>query len=87
MVLRISLIYLRKLGTQLDFPPFGLVTVFAFFVLVSISSIVFVGWKELSSSEALLRCSLTKTFRNYGIVPLTAIELFATTNNVLMMVE
>ena len=55
------------------------------YVLVSISSIVLVGWKELSSSEAPLAVAAAKTFGNYGIVLLTVIALFATTNTVLMM--
>ena len=56
------------------------------YVLVSISSIVLVGWKEFCSSEAPLAVVATpKTFGNYGIVMLTVIALFATTNTVLMM--
>ncbi|MGG6460974.1 MAG: APC family permease, partial [Candidatus Eiseniibacteriota bacterium] len=55
------------------------------YVLVSIASIVLVGWKELSSSEAPLAVAAAKALGNYGIVLLTVIALFATTNTVLMM--
>ena len=55
------------------------------YVLVSISSIVLVGWKGLSSSEAPPAVVAAKAFGNYGNVLLTIIALFATTNTVLMM--
>jgi amino acid transporter len=55
------------------------------YVLVSVSSIVLVGWKELSSSEAPLALAAAKAFGNYGIILLSVIALFATTNTVLMM--
>ncbi|MGG6460372.1 MAG: APC family permease [Candidatus Eiseniibacteriota bacterium] len=55
------------------------------YVLVSISSIALIGWKELSSSEAPLAVAAAKAFGNYGIILLSIIALFATTNTVLMM--
>ena len=55
------------------------------YLLVSISSISLVGWKELSSSEAPLAVVAAKAFGYHGIILLSVIALFATTNTVLMM--
>lgn len=55
------------------------------YLLVSFSSIALVGWKELSSSEAPLAVVAAKAFGYHGIVLLSIIALFATTNTVLMM--
>ena len=55
------------------------------YLLVSISSISLVGWKELSSSEAPLAVVAAKVFGYHGIILLSVIALFATTNTVLMM--
>ena len=55
------------------------------YILVAISSIALAGWKELSSSEAPLAVAAAKAFGNYGIISLSVIALFATTNTVLMM--
>ena len=55
------------------------------YLLVAISSISLIGWKELSSSEAPLAVVAEKAFGYQGIVLLSFIALFATTNTVLMM--
>jgi len=55
------------------------------YLLVAISSISLIGWKELSSSEAPLAMVAEKAFGYQGIVLLSFIALFATTNTVLMM--
>lgn len=55
------------------------------YLLVAVSSISLIGWKELSSSEAPLAVVAEKAFGYQGIVLLSIIALFATTNTVLMM--
>jgi APA family basic amino acid/polyamine antiporter len=44
-----------------------------------------VGWEELSNSDAPLALAASKALGNKGIVILSIIALFATTNTVLMM--
>jgi APA family basic amino acid/polyamine antiporter len=55
------------------------------YVLVGLSSIALVGWKEMASSEAPLAVVASKALGDKGMVILTSIALFATTNTVLMM--
>lgn len=55
------------------------------YLLVAVSSISLIGWKELSSSEAPLAVVAERAFGYQGIVLLSVIALFATTNTVLMM--
>ena len=55
------------------------------YLIVAVSSISLIGWKELSSSEAPLAVVAEKAFGYQGIVLLSVIALFATTNTVLMM--
>lgn len=55
------------------------------YIVVAVSSITTVGWRELSGSEAPLAAVASKAFGNQGILLLSIIALFATTNTVLMM--
>jgi len=55
------------------------------YIVVAISAITLVGWKELSSSDAPLAFAIEKVFGKIGTTVLSAIALFATTNTVLMM--
>jgi APA family basic amino acid/polyamine antiporter len=55
------------------------------YIVVAVSSISVVGWKELSASEAPLAVVASRAFGNQGILLLSIIALFATTNTVLMM--
>ena len=55
------------------------------YLLVAISSISLIEWKELFSSDAPLAVVAEKAFGYQGIVLLSFIALFATTNTVLMM--
>ncbi len=55
------------------------------YILISISAIALVGWKELSSGDAPLALAAGKAFGSSGVIALAAIALFATSNTVLMM--
>lgn len=55
------------------------------YILVSISSIALVGWKDISLSSAPLAKAVEKATGNMGILLLSIIGLFATSNTVLMM--
>jgi APA family basic amino acid/polyamine antiporter len=55
------------------------------YVLVAVSTITLVGWDELSHSDAPLALAASKAIGNDGVMVLTIIALFATTNTVLMM--
>jgi basic amino acid/polyamine antiporter, APA family len=55
------------------------------YILVALSTVSLVGWKELSSSDAPLAVAAEKAFGNQGILMLSVIALFATSNTVLMM--
>ncbi len=57
----------------------------AVYILVALSAITLVGWKELSLSEAPLAYAAERAFGKIGITILSAIALFATSNTVLMM--
>ena len=55
------------------------------YILVAISAVALVGWEELSKSNAPLAVAASKALGNNGIILLTILALFATTNTVLMM--
>jgi APA family basic amino acid/polyamine antiporter len=55
------------------------------YVLVAVSTVTLVGWEELSNSTAPLALAASKGLGNNGIIVLTILALFATTNTVLMM--
>jgi basic amino acid/polyamine antiporter, APA family len=57
----------------------------AFYILVAISTSALVGWKGLSLSEAPLSLAAEKAFGGQGIIILSLIALFATSNTALMM--
>jgi basic amino acid/polyamine antiporter, APA family len=55
------------------------------YILVAISTSALVGWKELSLSEAPLALAAEKALGNQGVVMLSLIAFFATSNTALMM--
>jgi basic amino acid/polyamine antiporter, APA family len=55
------------------------------YILVALSTSALVGWKELSLSDAPLALAAEKAFGNQGVVMLSLIALFATSNTALMM--
>src|ERR671924_1986599 len=55
------------------------------YILVAISALDLVGWKELSKSDAPLATAAGKAFGDTGTIMLSVIALFATSNTVLMM--
>ncbi|MGH9924119.1 MAG: APC family permease [Nitrososphaeraceae archaeon] len=55
------------------------------YILVALSTVSLVSWKELSSSDAPLALAAEKAFGSQGIIMLSVIALFATSNTVLMM--
>jgi APA family basic amino acid/polyamine antiporter len=55
------------------------------YILVSISAVSIVGWKELSQSSAPLSLVASKIFGQKAFVILSVIALFATTNTVLII--
>lgn len=55
------------------------------YILVAVSTVALVGWEELSKSNAPLATAASKALGNNGIIILTVLALFATTNTVLMM--
>jgi APA family basic amino acid/polyamine antiporter len=55
------------------------------YVLVAISTVALVGWDELSKSSAPLALAASKALGSNGVIILTILALFATTNTVLMM--
>jgi basic amino acid/polyamine antiporter, APA family len=55
------------------------------YILVALSTVSLVGWKELSSSDAPLAVAAERAFGSQGILMLSVIALFATSNTVLMM--
>jgi len=57
----------------------------AIYILVAISTSVLVGWKAMSLSEAPLSLAAEKAFGGQGIIILSFIALFATSNTALMM--
>jgi APA family basic amino acid/polyamine antiporter len=57
----------------------------AFYILVAISALALVGWKELSLSEAPISLAAERVFGGQGVIILSAIALFATSNTALMM--
>ena len=63
----------------------AIVVTTAVYIIVSISAIALVGWEELSSTGAPLALAAEKAFGKTGVVVLSVIALFATSNTVLMM--
>jgi APA family basic amino acid/polyamine antiporter len=57
----------------------------AFYILVAISTSALVGWKGLSLYEAPLSLAAEKAFDGQGVIILSLIALFATSNIALMM--
>ena len=57
----------------------------AFYILIAITTSALVGWKELSLSEAPLSLAAEKAFGGQGVIILSLIALFATSNTALMM--
>jgi APA family basic amino acid/polyamine antiporter len=57
----------------------------AIYILVAISTSALVGWKAMSLSEAPLSLAAEKAFGGQGIIILSFIALFATSNTALMM--
>jgi basic amino acid/polyamine antiporter, APA family len=55
------------------------------YILVALSALDLVGWKELSLSDAPLATTAGKVFGDRGTIMLSIIALFATSNTVLMM--
>lgn len=55
------------------------------YILVAISALELVGWKELSESDAPLAAAAGRVFGEKGTFMLSVIALFATLNTVLMM--
>ncbi len=55
------------------------------YILIAMSAGALVGWEALSSTEAPLAMAAEKAFGNVGVIVLSAIALFATSNTVLMM--
>jgi amino acid transporter len=63
----------------------SIVVTTAIYILVAISAVAIVGWEDLSSSNAPLGLAAEKVFGKGGIIAISAIALFATSNTVLMM--
>ena len=55
------------------------------YILIAISAIAILGWEGLSSTDAPLALAADKAFGRMGVIVLSAIALFATSNTVLMM--
>lgn len=64
---------------------FSILATTIIYILVAISIVALVGWEELSRSNAPLALAASKALGNNGIIILTILALFATTNTVLMM--
>lgn len=64
---------------------FSILATTIIYILVAISIVTLVGWEELSRSNAPLALAASKALGNNGIIILTILALFATTNTVLMM--
>lgn len=63
----------------------SIVVTSAVYILIALSAITLVGWKELALSEAPLASAAEKAFGKMGVTVLSTIALFATSNTVLMM--
>jgi APA family basic amino acid/polyamine antiporter len=63
----------------------SIITTTIIYILVALSTSALVGWKELSLSEAPLALAAEKVFGNQGVIMLSLIALFATSNTSLMM--
>jgi APA family basic amino acid/polyamine antiporter len=63
----------------------SIVVTSAVYILVALSAITLVGWKELSLSGAPLASAAERSFGKIGVTVLSTIALFATSNTVLLM--
>ncbi len=63
----------------------SIATTTGIYILIAVSAIALAGWEELSSTEAPLALAAEKAFGRAGVVVLSGIALFATSNTVLMM--
>lgn len=63
----------------------SIITTTVIYILVAMSAIALVGWENLSFSDAPLALVTEKAFGKIGVIVLSAIALFATSNTVLMM--
>jgi APA family basic amino acid/polyamine antiporter len=57
----------------------------AIYMLVAVSAVALAGWEGLSSTGAPLALAAQKAFGSTGVVMLSSIALFATTNTVLVL--
>lgn len=57
----------------------------AIYILVAVSAVALAGWEGLSSTGAPLAFAAQKALGNVGVVMLSSIALFATTNTVLVL--
>lgn len=64
---------------------FSILVTTIIYILVAISVVALVGWEELSNSDAPLALAASKALGSNGVIVLTILALFATTNTVLMM--
>ena len=64
---------------------FSILVTTIIYILIAISTVALVGWEELSNSNAPLALAASKALGSNGIIVLTILALFATTNTVLMM--
>lgn len=64
---------------------FSILVTTIIYILVAISTVALVGWEEISRSNAPLALAASKALGNNGIITLTILALFATTNTVLMI--
>jgi APA family basic amino acid/polyamine antiporter len=55
------------------------------YILVALAAVALVGWEALSSTNAPLAFAAEKAFGRTGVLMLSSIALFATTNTVLML--
>ena len=55
------------------------------YMLIALSAIALVGWESLSLSDAPLALAAEKAFGATGVIVLSTVALFATSNTVLMM--
>jgi APA family basic amino acid/polyamine antiporter len=55
------------------------------YIAIAVSAVSLVGWEELATSDAPLALTAEKAFGSTGVIVLSGIALFATSNTVLMM--
>ena len=64
---------------------FSILVTTIIYIVVAISVVALVGWEDLSNSDAPLALAASKELGSNGVIVLTILALFATTNTVLMM--